>query len=330
MRPVDAGNLQTARAKYFGMQLQDWRRRIAVAARKGYAGDILTLARDAPNRMSERRIVLDAAKRLVSLRRYQPAAELLRQLLGDDPDNVTVLSELGQVEGRLGDLPTAEAYLRRAAELRQGDPEAYGMLGRVSKDRWRLRWEQQPDLAQRQRSAVQNSQLAADAASSYDAAVRHDLRSYYNGINALGLTRLLTHLRRATGRAAVRAGVMQWAELASVVRVAARSAAERAQRADPSASDKDREEWIWATATLGELKLLEERRRLGALPSSDGQRRPSRSSSSTRCRPSFVCTTVWVCTPTPRAPCSKSSRKTSGTSRRPPGRSIRWCYRAAT
>ena len=53
---------------------------------------------------------------------------------------------------------------------------------------------------------------------------------------------------------------MQWAELASVVRVAARSAAERAQRADPSASDKDREEWIWATATLGELKLLEGRK----------------------------------------------------------------------
>jgi tetratricopeptide (TPR) repeat protein len=260
LRPVDAGDLQTARAKYFGMELKDWRRRIAVAAKKGYAGDILTLARDAPNRMSERRIVLDAAKRLVSLRRYQPAKELLTQLLAEDPSNVTVLCELGQVEGRLGDLTTAEMHLRRAAELRRGDPEAYGMLGRVGKDLWRLRWEQQPDLAQRQRSAVQNSQLAAEAASSYDAAVRHDLGSYYNGINALGLARLLAHLRKATGRVPVRVRTMQLPELASVVRVAARGAAERVEQAGPTASDRDREDWIWATVTLGELKLLDGRK----------------------------------------------------------------------
>jgi tetratricopeptide (TPR) repeat protein len=259
LRPVDASDLQTARAKYFGMQLEDWRRRIAVARKKGYAGDILTLARDAPNRSSERRIVLEAAKGLVSLRRYRPARELLRQLLGEDPDNVTVLCELGQVEGRLGDLPTAEAYLRHAAALRQGDPEAYGMLGRVSKDVWRLRWEQQPDLAQRQRSAVQNSQLAADAAGSYHAALRQDLRSYYNGINALGLARLLEHLRKATRRLPVRVGTLPFGELASVVRVAAKGAVERVEQAGPTASDQEREEWIWATATLGELELLEGR-----------------------------------------------------------------------
>lgn len=261
LRPVDASNLQTARAKYFGVQVEDWRHRLAVAAQKGYAGDILTLAREAPNRMSERRFVLDAARRLVSLRRYQPARELLRQLLAEDQSNVTVLSELGQVEGRLGDLDSADQYLRRAAELRRHDPEAHGMLGRVGKDRWRLRWEQEPDLSQRQRLAVASSQLAADAASSYAAAVRRDLGSYYNGINAVGLAKLLQHLREVTEQAPVPVGTMPLNELAAVVRVAARGAAQRIEQAGLAASDWDREEWIWATATLGELRLLDGRRR---------------------------------------------------------------------
>jgi len=260
LRPVDATKIQTARAKYFGMQVEEWRQRIAVAAKKGYAGDILTLAREAPNRMSEQRIVLDAARRLVSLRRYQPARELLRQLLAEDRGNVTVLCELGQVEGRLGELPVAQEYLKRAAELQRHNPEAYGMLGRVSKDLWRLRWERQPDLAERQRSAVLNSQMAAEAAASYDAAVRHDLSSYYNGINAIGLAKLLQHLRAATGLAPVRVGTLPLPELASVVRVAARGAAERIQEAGPAVGDQEREEWIWATVTLGELTLLDGRK----------------------------------------------------------------------
>lgn len=263
LRPVDASNLRVERAKYFGMELNDWRGRIAVAARNGHAGDILTLSRDAPNRLSERRIVLDAARRLISLRRYEPARELLQQLLAEDPDNVAVLCELGLVEGRLGELPAAEQRLLGAVELQRAlasrpyDPEASGMLGRVRKDLWRLRWEHQPDLARRQGAATDNSQLAAEAVAYYDAAVRHDLGSYYNGINAFGLARLLDHLRRSTGRPTVRVETMPAGELKAVVRVAARRAADRG--VDPGATDAERAEWVWAIATLAELRLLEGR-----------------------------------------------------------------------
>jgi tetratricopeptide (TPR) repeat protein len=266
LRPVDASNLRVERAKYLGMELEDWRRRIAVAARKGYAGDILTLSRDAPNRLSERRIVLDAARRLVSLRRYEPARELLTQLLAEDPDNVTVLCELGQVEGRLGELAAAEerligaVRLQRSLASRRYDPEAYGMLGRVRKDLWRLRWEHQPDLTGRQRAATDNSQLAAEAVAFYDAAVRNDLGSYYNGINALGLARLLDHLRKTTGRPPVRVETMPLPELKAVVRVAARRAADRVEDAATADTEAERAERVWAIATLAELKLLEGRR----------------------------------------------------------------------
>jgi tetratricopeptide (TPR) repeat protein len=266
LRPVDASRLQVARAKYFGMELEDWRGRITVAARKGYAGDILTLARDAPNRLSERRLALDAARRLVSLRRYPPARELLVQLLKEDPDNVAVLCELGQVEGRLGEPVAAEERLKEAVRrLRTAtgqpyDPEAYGMLGRVRKDLWRLRWEDRADLAGRQRAAAGNAELAEEAVAYYAAAFRNDLGSYYNGVNAYGLTRLLDHLRGPARRQPLRIGTLPAAELASVVRVAATRAAERDEAVGAADPDADRAERVWARATLGELKLLEGRR----------------------------------------------------------------------
>jgi tetratricopeptide (TPR) repeat protein len=266
LRPADASNLQVARAKYFGMELENWRGRIAVAAKKGYAGDILALARDAPNRVSERRIALDAARGLVSLQRYPPAKELLTQLLAEDPGNVSVLCELGQVEGRLGESAAAEERLKEAIrQLRTGagrsfDPEAYGMLGRVRKDLWRLRWEDQPDLAQRQRAAGGNAELAEEAVTFYAAAFRNDLGSYWNGVNAYGLTRLLEHLRRPARRATLKVGGMPATELTSVVRVAARRAVERVEAAGATDPEADPAERVWALATLGELKLLEGRR----------------------------------------------------------------------
>jgi hypothetical protein len=165
-----------------------------------------------------------------------------------EPDNFVADCQMGLVLGRLGRTAEAEVHMRRLAELRPGDPEASGMLGRVYKDMWRAAWEGRAELEERQQGALAHSALASFAVTSYETAFQAHL-DYYNGVNLVTLVRLLEHLAAVTGQQPATAPGMDVRELGTAVKVAASMALERAR-------GRDAAEAVWAAATLGELAVV--------------------------------------------------------------------------
>lgn len=251
LKPADWSQIQTAKSKYFHGILDDSQRRVDVALEKGYPGDILTLAQQAPTRLHGQALLLKAAKGLINLHRFQAARKILEDLLKIDPKNFDGRCQSALVLGRLGDTSQARAIIEKAANERPGDPEAQGILGRVYKDMWRVRWEKIGSLQERQHMAVQHSNLAGEAIRSYEMATKYKLNSYYNGINVVSLLRLLEHLNGATRKQPTDRVLEQYRNWVPVVRMAAQEALDR------SMPKNDHDETIWARATLGELSVIE-------------------------------------------------------------------------
>ncbi|MGZ6613114.1 MAG: tetratricopeptide repeat-containing protein [Solirubrobacteraceae bacterium] len=250
LKPVDWTGLDSARAKYFTGVLDEWGTRVRIAQKNGHAGDILTLAEDAPTRFHRGKLLLAAGKALAQLGRYRAARGVLAELLGMEPDNFVADCQMGLVLGRLGRVAEAEEHMRRVAALRPGDPEAAGMLGRVYKDMWRARWEPASEPEERQQAALVHSGLAAFAVRSYRTAFQAHL-DYYNGVNLVTLVRLLEHVANLTGQRPATLPAIAVHDVGVAVRLAATVALERA------AGCSDNDEEIWAAATLGELAVVD-------------------------------------------------------------------------
>jgi len=152
------------------------------------------------------------------------------------------------VLGRLGETNEAKVHMLRVAEKFQHDTEAYGILGRVYKDLWRLQWEDLPTVEERQQQAVATSNYLASGIRTYDQAARKKF-DYYTGINVVSFVKLLEFLGEATGDQPVDPGITDVDVLAQVVRFAAWNAL-------ASAGLDGGQEAIWAGATLGELELV--------------------------------------------------------------------------
>lgn len=249
LQPVNWENLQNARAKYFGGLLTDWKKRIAVAQSQGMAGDILTLAEDAPTRLHREKLLFAAARALIDLCRFDVAKEVLEEVLMLRADHLDAQCQLGLVNARLGKNALAMQQMEAVTQENRFNPEAQGILGRVYKDMWRVTWAQEEVLAERQKRAFANQGLAAAAIRSYYAAQERYPDSYYNGINAVTLSALLKHLERVMGLG-LQMTNLDLATLAVVVRFAAESAQRR------SIEDNNHGEQIWSTATLGELAVV--------------------------------------------------------------------------
>jgi tetratricopeptide (TPR) repeat protein len=248
LKPADWTRVETARAKYFRGVLDDWRSRVRVARRNGHPGDILTLARDAPTRAYQGKLMLEAARALVSLQRFEVATRILEDLVKLDDRDLEARTTLALVRGRLDRPAEAEELVRGVLNERPNDPEALGVLGRIHKDAWRSTWIEAADIDERRRLAAASAARARQAIRSYAKAHLRDLEAYYTGINVVGLARLLQDLGADGADAQYEhVGVD---DLAAAVRVAARQAFDRAR-------DEGRDDdAIWAAATLGELELV--------------------------------------------------------------------------
>jgi tetratricopeptide (TPR) repeat protein len=253
LKPVDWSAIQTAKAKYFGGVLDDWKQRVRIARKNGYPGDILTLAGDAPTRFHHQKLLLEAARGLIDLHRFNMAKSVLDEVLDLEPTNLDAQCQLGLVLGRLGMMVEAEEHITRVTQKWAGDPEAQGILGRFYKDMWRECWETLPELPERQQKAVDRWNFAVQAVRSYNRAHRYKLESYYNGINVISLIKLLNHLGQVLNEEVPDTGVKNLNELVAVVRVAASNSLEHARQED---SLEAKTEVVWAAATLGELELL--------------------------------------------------------------------------
>jgi tetratricopeptide (TPR) repeat protein len=245
--PPDASQIGTARFKHYQAQSDEWNQRVAIAGKEGHAEDILTLAGDVPSPYYRRKLLRQCGEALLALGRFAQAEkifqELCRDVDGDESaEELRVKTQLALLANRLGRRSEAEQRLSDLAKSMPGEPEAQGVLGRVYKDMWRTTWSQAAKLEERTKLAWRNIAMLRRSIETYEVAIRHDLASYFNGINVITLATLADHVAQANKRTA-KPVVADLADLQTVVRLAA------------TAKIDDPAEAVWARATLGELHL---------------------------------------------------------------------------
>ena len=246
--PPDASGIGTARFRHYQKQAEDWNQRVKIARKNGRAEDILTLAGDVPSPYYRRALLRQCGEALLALGRFAQAEkifqELCREVDGDESaEELRVKTQLALLANRLGRRNEAEQRVSDLASSSPDDAEAQGVLGRVYKDMWRTSWSEAAELEERLKLAWRNIALARRSIETYEAAVRHDLSSYFNGINVVSLVRLIEHVGQANHRA-TQPAIADLADIETVVRFAATTKLDRPADA------------VWARATLGELHLV--------------------------------------------------------------------------
>jgi len=245
--PPDASQIGTARFKHYQAQSEEWNQRVTIAGKEGRAEDILTLAGDVPSPYYRRKLLRQCGDALLALGRFAQSEKIFKELCEDldgagSLEEFRVKTQLALLANRLGRTREAEQKLNDLANSMPGDPEGQGIFGRVYKDMWRTKWSRVEKLEERLSLAYRNAATARKSLDTYEVAIRKDLGSYFNGINVITLAALLEHVARANKRA-VKPEVADLADLQTVVRLAATTKLD------------NKDESVWARATLGELHL---------------------------------------------------------------------------
>jgi hypothetical protein len=106
---------------------------------------------------------------------------------------------LGTVYERLGELALSTQALERALSNPAIKPderaEAYALMARNSKTRWREEWEASPP-SERAATALQSSELR-DSIENYERAFNEDLNHFYSGLNSLAMLKIMIALAEA-------------------------------------------------------------------------------------------------------------------------------------
>ena len=199
--PPDASQIGTARFKHYQAQSDEWNQRVTIAGKEGHAEDILTLAGDVPSPYYRRKFLRQCGEALLALGRFAQAEKIFQELCRDvdgdgSAEELRVKTQLALLANRLGRRSEAEQRLSDLASSMPGEPEAQGVLGRVYKDMWRTTWSQAEKLEERLKLAWRNIAMARRSIETYEVAIRHDLASYFNGINVITLA-TLARSRRA-------------------------------------------------------------------------------------------------------------------------------------
>ncbi|MET0625781.1 MAG: tetratricopeptide repeat-containing protein [Pyrinomonadaceae bacterium] len=119
--------------------------------------------------------------------------ERVREL---EPDDLEANIRLGTVYERLGDLTRSTAALERALGNRaiRGSEraEAYSLLARNFKTRWRAEWKGRP--AEERAAAALRSPHLQESFENYERAFDEDLNHFYSGLNALAMLKIMIAL----------------------------------------------------------------------------------------------------------------------------------------
>jgi len=116
-----------------------------------------------------------------------------------EPEDLEGNIRLGTIYERLGDLVKSTEALNRAlnnkAIQRYDRAEAYSLLGRNFKTRWRQEWESKA-AADRPAEALRSPHLQ-ESFENYEHAFDEDLNHYYSGLNALAMLKIMIELANA-------------------------------------------------------------------------------------------------------------------------------------
>lgn len=252
LKPVDWSGVQDAGAKYFGSAFVNWQARARLAAAKGYPGDILTLADDAPTSYHRCRLLWEAAGPLNARRRFDLAQAVLEEIVALEPDNLDALCQLELVYEQRGKLTEAREHMTRVAARYAAAPQAQFMAGKMQEALWHLQWRHLSSPEERRRIAALRADHLVQALQCYYAAFRQHIASYRNGVHVLALARRLDFLEQTTGRSIARPTIPDLPDIEIVTRLAATGALEQARQADQP------EEVAWALGGLAGLAWLRE------------------------------------------------------------------------
>ncbi len=261
LKPADWSEIQNAKARYFGNQLQEWSARVSKAKRRSHVGDILTLSCDAPNRLIEWQLRVDTAHALVDLGRYERARELLRAMVTENPTchesryalakTLTYLARSAENSQMVREYQSRAEHEIELAQYAGGKtPEAHRLMGRIYKYRWLNRWEHAQAQDERRQLAAQFLEFAKRSLSHYWKALMNDLGCLQAGLNLISLYRLCMWLSPNDTIGAV----PNLRDTIGLVKIAARRHLKSSRRQE--AIGKNETDVIWATATLAEIALL--------------------------------------------------------------------------
>jgi hypothetical protein len=160
------------------------------AADRTATGDLELLAAEARGfrwEIAGLRYVGRAQYRMKAFSGARVTWEAVRQAKPDDLEANTLL---GTIHQRLGDLVSSDQALRRVVALEGLKPydraEAWALLARNAKTRWRDEWQGLAGNARSEQALV--SGHLEDSANLYAQAFNADLNHYYSGLNALAMS----------------------------------------------------------------------------------------------------------------------------------------------
>ena len=113
-----------------------------------------------------------------------------------DPEDLEANISLGTIYQRMGDLISSTQALDRALKNEAISPaqraEAYSLVGRNCKTRWRLDWEPKP--VEEPAAAALRSPFLQESFENYECAFDEFLNHYYSGLNALAMLKIMIAL----------------------------------------------------------------------------------------------------------------------------------------
>ncbi|HKP13011.1 MAG TPA: tetratricopeptide repeat-containing protein, partial [Blastocatellia bacterium] len=241
----------------------DFGEEVKRAADEGQAGDLALLSYEVHGfewEMRGWRTVGNAQFNLRALAGAKATWENVRKI---EPADLEANLLLGTIYERLGDLSRSTEATQRALANQEIDQrqraEAYSLLARNAKTRWRDEWEAAPP-EERAATALRSPHLQ-DAFENYERAFDEDLNHFYSGLNALALIKVMMALAEACPDV--------WADLFDTDKKAAESLEEHKERAAKLASavelslnatvrrlKREGRTDVWAEVSAADLRFL--------------------------------------------------------------------------
>lgn len=192
-------NLREPDPSQFMVVPQDFGEEVGRAVAGSRAGDLALLSYEARGfewEVRGWRTVGGAQFDIKALVGAKETWEAIRKL---EPDDLEANIRLGTVYERLGDLTRSTQALERGlanTDIKQGErAEAYALMARNSKTRWREEWEAAAP-EERAATALRSPHLQ-DSFENYERAFNEDLNHFYSGLNALAMIKLMLGLAAA-------------------------------------------------------------------------------------------------------------------------------------
>jgi tetratricopeptide (TPR) repeat protein len=177
---------------------EDFGEEVSRAKARGWAGDLTLFSNEVKGlewEMKGWRVVGKAQFDSNAMMGAKTTWEKVRDL---EPQDLEANLMLGTIYERLGDLERSTDALKRALNNKKIKPndraEAFSLLARNFKTRWRQDWETRAP-AERATEALRSPHLQ-ESFENYERAFDEDLNHYYSGLNALAMIKVMVELAK--------------------------------------------------------------------------------------------------------------------------------------